>query len=87
MIRDTQKEWELLQRLTDALIENIQCIGECDHSVGICCCGLKRLLLDAREVLGEIKWCDFCQLKAPFYDDWCDACKGLGYVENVKTSR
>lgn len=35
--------------------ESLACIGGCDHSVGICCCGLVKLIEDAEALLAEIE--------------------------------
>lgn len=42
-ITDSVKELE--QLLKD--------VGECDHQVGVCCCGLKRLIEDGQQILKE----------------------------------
>ena len=35
--------------------ESLACIGGCDHSVGICCCELVKLIEDTEALLAEIE--------------------------------
>ncbi len=49
--------------------------GGCDHTVGICCCNLLRVIDQVRVDLGEIAYCD-----CPDDPTCCDKCHGSGIV-------
>lgn len=44
----------LLQQCVPELKDSIDAIGGCEHNVGVCCCGLRRLLSDIEGTLKEV---------------------------------
>lgn len=42
-----------LTESTKELEQLVKDVGDCDHQVGVCCCGLKRLIEDGQQILKE----------------------------------
>lgn len=65
-----------LEKVKEELQNTLEAEGGCDHSVGICTCGLEYLILDTRAYLEEIIWC-YCEEP----EIACSKCKGRGWYE------
>lgn len=69
---------EVLKHLKEFMADQ----GDCDHSVGICVCDIKRAIRNADMVLQNRKYlCSICETETANEDHMCETCWNRSYAD------